>query len=155
LTAPHDTGGPALAPPRAPLARLAAGLVVACALLTAAASAISWGVYALNFDDAYGVAARTGFAAQMIGIGLGVFSVTPHEIAEAAAPLGIAGALALGRRSVGAFALAGAVAGAAFGGLGLVMSGGGMAPAALVALAAIGALHLMITRAVAGVRRKA
>ncbi|MFT6774611.1 MAG: hypothetical protein ACJA1L_002325 [Paracoccaceae bacterium] len=148
MTAPHDTGGPALAPPRAPLARLAAGLVVACALLTAAASAISWGVYALNFDDAYGVAARTGFAAQMIGIGLGVFSVT-------AAPLGIAGALALGRRSVGAFALAGAVAGAAFGGLGLVMSGGGMAPAALVALAAIGALHLMITRAVAGVRRKA
>jgi hypothetical protein len=48
--------------------------------------------------------------------------------------------------------VAGAAAGAAFTAIAVPATGGQSSTAAFVAIAAIGALHLVITRAVAGIR---
>jgi len=66
--------------------------------------------------------------------------------------LALLGLGAMGRRSIGAFAVAGAAAGAAFTAIAVPATGGQSSTAAFVAIAAIGALHLVITRAVAGIR---
>ncbi|MFT4794519.1 MAG: hypothetical protein ACJAVR_001621 [Paracoccaceae bacterium] len=126
------------------IARVALALAIAGATLAAICALLAWGVYALNFDDGYGVSSRARFAALAMGGGLAVFSFT-------AAPLALMALRALGRRSRRAFALAGAAAGPVFVLAVTAMTGAPAAPAALIAFAVIGALHLIITHKAAGV----
>lgn len=132
--------------PRRPgLWRIALALVIAGMPLAAICAALAWGVYALNFDDDYGVSSRAGFAAKAMGGGLAVFSGT-------AAPLALRFLRAMGRTSRLAFALAGAIAGPVFLLAVNAVTGAPAAPAAFVVFALIGALHLLITRWAAGIR---
>jgi hypothetical protein len=125
------------------LPRLALALAIAGAILAAICAGIAWGVYALNFDDDYGVASRARFAAMAVGAGMAAFSAS-------AAPLALLALHASKRRSPFAFALAGAAAGPVFLLVAAALTGAPTAPAALIAFAAIGALHLLIARKAAG-----
>lgn len=125
------------------LPRLALALAIAGAVLAVICAAIAWRVYALNFDDDYGVASRARFAAAAAGAGMAAFSAT-------AAPLALLALHATGRRSRLAFALAGAAAGPVFVLVAATLTGAPITPAAVIVFAVIGALHLLITRTAAG-----
>ena len=128
-----------------PHLRLALGVVLAPAALTAAVTAAAFITFGLNMPDRESVLFATWQTALVAGLALPVFGLTLGLIA-------VAGLWAARKRGAAAFGLAGAAAGAAFGVLTGPGFGGPTDPAALVALTVIGAAQLLLVRAIAGIR---
>jgi hypothetical protein len=133
---------------RAPRLRLAAGLILSPLLLAALATGLAFVVAGSALTDGEAVrtaTTRAGFAAFA---GLPVFSLTA----------GLAALLALWaarRRGAWEFALAGAVAGPFFAVLTALAFGAPLTGPGLAIMAVIGAVHMLIVRRIAGIRRTA
>lgn len=130
---------------RRPALRLAAGLALAPALLTAAATGATFAISGSALPDAETVGIAAAQAALAVGIGLPVFTLSFGLAA-------ILGLWAARRRTALAFAAGGAVAGGAFAAVTALLFDTPMAPGPAAVLGGLGAADLLIVRAVAGIR---
>lgn len=132
---------------RAPVARLAAGLLLAPLILAALTTALAFGVAGSALPDALSVRAATWNA------GLAAFSALPAFSLS----FGLAVMLllwTLRKRGALAFSLAGALAGALFAAFTAAAFAAPLPPAAPVVLAVLGAANLLLARWIAGVGRR-